>query len=125
MAAFKRKTADWPRERLAASRDLLGSIGRWRSLVFVSSRGEVVCLDTEGFYDGENDGPFDKEKVQEKDEADVVWSFDMMGALKVSQHNMCSCSVTCAGELLFVNTSNGVDEGHKVLPRLTRRASFA
>ena len=25
---------------------------------FVTNRGEVVCLDTEGFRDGENDGPF-------------------------------------------------------------------
>ncbi len=102
---------DWPHQGICSA-PLVDGDRLW----FVSSRGEVVCLDTEGFYDGENDGPFDKEKVQEKDEADVVWSFDMMGALKVSQHNMCSCSVTCAGELLFVNTSNGVDEGHKVLP---------
>ncbi len=102
---------DWPHQGICSA-PLIDGDRLW----FVSSRGEVVCLDTEGFYDGENDGPFDKEKVQEKDEADVVWSFDMMGALKVSQHNMCSCSVTCAGELLFVNTSNGVDEGHKVLP---------
>jgi outer membrane protein assembly factor BamB len=40
----------------------------------------------------------------------------MMTQLGVSQHNMCSCSVTSAGELLFVNTSNGVDEGHVNLP---------
>ncbi|MBM4090161.1 MAG: hypothetical protein FJ276_12180 [Planctomycetes bacterium] len=46
----------------------------------------------------------------DKDEADTVWKFDMMGKLGVSQHNMCSCSVTVLGDLLFVNTSNGVDE---------------
>jgi hypothetical protein len=40
----------------------------------------------------------------------------MMKQLGVSQHNMCSCSVTAAGDLLFVNTSNGVDEGHINLP---------
>ncbi len=40
----------------------------------------------------------------------------MMKELGVSQHNMCSCSVTAAGDLLFVNTSNGVDEGHVNLP---------
>ena len=85
-------------------------------LWYVTSRGEVKCLDTEGFYDGENDGPFTAEKVAEKDEADVVWVLDMMKQLGVSQHNMCSCSVTSAGDLLFVNTSNGVDEGHINLP---------
>lgn len=40
----------------------------------------------------------------------------MMKNLAVSQHNMASCSVTCAGDLLFVNTSNGVDEGHQNIP---------
>jgi len=46
----------------------------------------------------------------------VVWVLDMMKELGVSQHNMCSCSVTSAGDFLFVNTSNGVDEGHLNLP---------
>ena len=43
-------------------------------------------------------------------EADLVWSLDMMQELQVQQHNMCSCSVTSLGDMLFVNTSNGVDE---------------
>ena len=29
---------------------------------------------------------------------------------------MCSCSVTASGDVLFVNTSNGVDESHILLP---------
>jgi hypothetical protein len=40
----------------------------------------------------------------------------MMNELGVSQHNMCSCSVTAAGDILFVCTSNGVDESHINLP---------
>ncbi len=64
-------------------------------LWYVTSRGEVVCLDTEGFTDGENDGPVTDEPNENKDEADVVWRFNMMNKLAVSQHNMCSCSVTC------------------------------
>ena len=32
--------------------------------------------------------------ITDKDEADVIWDFDMMKELGVSQHNMCSCSVT-------------------------------
>jgi outer membrane protein assembly factor BamB len=85
-------------------------------LWYVNNRGEVVCLDTEGFWDGENDGPFtQEEQAGSKNEADVVWVFDMMKQLGVSQHNMSNCSVTCAGDMLFVNTSNGVDEGHLIL----------
>jgi outer membrane protein assembly factor BamB len=49
-----------------------------------------------------------------------VWAFDMMAGppvgLGTSQHNMCSCSVTSWGDILFVNTSNGVDEAHITIP---------
>jgi outer membrane protein assembly factor BamB len=102
---------DWPHQGICCSPYVDGERA-W----FVSSRGTVVCLDTEGFHDGENDGPVSDEKVQEKDEADVIWVVDMMNELKVSQHNMCSCSVTCFGDLLFVNTANGVDESHITIP---------
>ncbi len=78
----------------------------------VTNRNELMCLDIEGFADGENDGPFKSEANENKDEADIVWSVDFMSKYSVSQHNACSCSVTCAGDILFVCTSNGVDEGH-------------
>jgi outer membrane protein assembly factor BamB len=86
-------------------------------LWYVTNRGEVVCLDTEGFADGEDDGPLKQDELADKeDEADVVWVFDMMNQLGVSQHNMANCSVTCAGDMLFVSTSNGVDESHLRIP---------
>ena len=40
----------------------------------------------------------------------------MMKELGVSQHNMCSCSITGAGDVIFVCTSNGVDEEHNFIP---------
>ena len=102
---------DWPLQGICCAPLVEGD-----RLWYVTSRGEVKCLDTEGFRDGENDGPFTTEKFQSEDEADVVWVLDMMKELGVSQHNMCSCSVTSAGDFLFVNTGNGVDEGHLNLP---------
>jgi outer membrane protein assembly factor BamB len=39
-----------------------------------------------------------------------------MSELGVSQHNMASCSLTDAGDLLFVCTSNGVDVEHNYIP---------
>ncbi|MEI7782489.1 MAG: PQQ-binding-like beta-propeller repeat protein, partial [Planctomycetota bacterium] len=102
---------DWPLQGICCA-----PLAEGDRLWYVTSRGEVKCLDTEGFRDGENDGPFTAEKVSANDESDVVWVLDMMKQLGVSQHNMCSCSVTTAGDLLFVNTSNGVDEGHLNLP---------
>ncbi|MFN8710972.1 MAG: PQQ-binding-like beta-propeller repeat protein [Planctomyces sp.] len=102
---------DWPHQGICAAPYVDGE-----RLWLVTSRGEVVCMDTEGFHDGENDGPFTQEKFTEKDEADVIWSLNMMSELNVSQHNMCSCSLTCEGELLFVTTGNGVDESHITIP---------
>lgn len=102
---------DWP-DQGVCSAPLVDGERLW----YVTNRGEVVCLDTAGFHDNENDGPFNKEPNENKDEGDVIWKLDMMKQLGVSQHNMCSCSVTSAGNILFVNTSNGVDEGHVNLP---------
>ena len=191
---------DWPLQGICCAPLVEGD-----RLWFVSSRGEVICLDSEGYYDGEDDGDVQNElarlfdvrqgpnpetdtvapavarlksegmltpavlkafatvgvelpadvkasttdgkewafeakvadatrkfvlKIQgpklsafkvvtpdDKEEADVVWKYDMMKNLKVSQHNMCACSVTAFGDILFVNTSNGLDESHINLPQ--------
>lgn len=104
---------DWPLQGICCAPYVEG-----KRLWFVSSRGEVVCCDTEGFHDDNNDGPFKEEKVVSKEEADVIWTVNMMGPpMNISQHNMCSCSVATLGDILFVNTSNGLDESHINLPR--------
>lgn len=111
---------DWPLQGICCAPLVEGD-----RLWFVTSRGEVACLDTEGFYDDENDGPFKEEKSTDKDEADVIWYFNMMDKLRSSQHNMCSCSVTAVGDILFVNTSNGMDESHINLPQPEAPSFFA
>ena len=105
------RVQDWPLQGICCAPLVEGD-----RLWFVTSRGEVRCIDTEGFLDEENDGPVTSEEHTGPQEADVVWVYDMMKELKVSQHNMCSCSVTSAGDLLFVATSNGVDESHVNIP---------
>lgn len=102
---------DWPLQGICCSPLVEGD-----RLWFVTSRGEVRCLDTEGFQDNENDGPVQDEEYPGEKEADVVWVLDMMRELGVSQHNMCACSVTAVGDVLYVVTANGVDESHKNLP---------
>lgn len=102
---------DWPLQGICCSPAVDGN-----RVWYVTSRGEVVCCDAEGFRDGENDGPFKTEPNEDKYEADIIWRYDMMAALGVSQHNMCSCSVTFAGDVLFVHTANGVDESHINIP---------
>lgn len=98
---------DWPLQGIV-SVPLVDGDRLW----YVTNRGEVVCLDTEGFTDNQNDGPYKTEDVVADDEADVIWKFDMMSELGVRQHNMCTCSITCADDTLFVVTGNGVDESH-------------
>ncbi|HEY1786149.1 MAG TPA: PQQ-binding-like beta-propeller repeat protein [Pirellulales bacterium] len=189
---------DWPMQGVCATPLVEG-----KRLWYVTNRGEVVCLDTEGFHDGVDNGPVQNELgrlleyvknedptkdkvaplvkeleggkipdslradfakaglplpddaklaaakgggytitfagkkgpreaqlrmegpklvaykiigIEDTDEADVIWRLNMMKQLGTSQHNMASCSVTASGDMLFVNTSNGVDEGHINLP---------
>ena len=199
---------DWPLEGCCSSPLVEGN-----RLWYVTNRGEVRCLDTEGFYDGEDDGPvknmlgalvdiskspdpaldkvgpvvkeLDAGKVSDgmrklfaargfalpaevkvnvreagkkwdfkakvagndrevritlqgprlvaskvispadKDEADVVWIFDMMKELGISQHNMANCSITGAGDVLFICTSNGVDVEHNYIPMPQAPSFFA
>ena len=75
-----------------------------------------MCLDTNGFRDGKNDGPVQDELLEVPNEADVVWKYDMFGKLGVRPHNVANCSVTCADKVLLVATSNGVGEDHISIP---------
>lgn len=102
---------DWPQQGICSTVFCDGN-----RLWYNTSRGEVLCLDVEGFHDGVNNGPFKAEANTNKDEADIIWQYDMMGNLGISQHNMCSCSITCVGDRCFVITGNGVDEGHINIP---------
>lgn len=120
---------DWPLQGICSTALVEGE-----RLWFVTNRGEVRCLDTEGFYDDENDGSYQEEEalINEtgkpydlRQEADVVWVYDMMKEMGISQHNMCSCSITSAGDLLFVCTSNGVDVEHNYIPAAEAPSFFA
>ena len=54
--------------------------------------------------------------ANDKHEADVVWTFDMMKQLGVRQHNLSTCTITAWNDTIFVCTSNGVDESHHNIP---------
>ncbi len=90
---------DWPLQGVCCTPLVEG-----HRLWYVTNRGVLKCIDTE------------ERKAGTTDEPKEIWSLDMMKQLGVSQHNMASCSVTDAGDVLFLNTSNGVDEGHITLP---------
>ncbi len=105
------RAVDWPEQGICCA-PLVEGERMW----LVTNRGEVVCLDTLGFCDDQNDGPFQSEPSTARDEADAIWCFDMIRQLGIVQHNMCSCSVTAAGDLLLVCTGNGVDDAHEDIP---------
>ena len=79
-------------------------------LYYVSNRGELLSLDTEGFRDGVNDGPWQRETSTDESSADVVWSLDFRRQLGVVPHYMSASSPVISGDLLFVLTSNGADD---------------
>ncbi len=102
---------DWPQQGICSTPYVEGN-----RLYYISNRAEVVCVDTEGFMDGENDGPFMEETDTSEIDGDIIWSYDMIEELEVFPHNLATCSPIAAGDLLFVITSNGVDEGHIHIP---------
>ncbi len=102
---------DWPYQGVCSSAAVEGD-----RVYYVSSRGELVVLDTEGFRDGENDGPYKEEKLTGPENADIAWIYDMMAELGVSQHNMANSSPVIYGDLVFICTSNGQDESHVNVP---------
>ena len=79
----------------------------------VTNRCEVVCLDANGFRDGENDGPFRDEAAQTEIDADVIWKFDMFGELGVRPLHQSTSSITMVDGVLLLNTSNGPDESYQ------------
>ncbi len=105
------KANDWPEQGVCSSPAVEGN-----RLYYVTNRGELVCLDTEGFLDGKNDGPFLDEIHKGPADADIVWKLDMMKELGVLQHNMANSSPAIWENLLFVETSNGQDDNHEKVP---------
>jgi outer membrane protein assembly factor BamB len=102
---------DWPYQGVCSSPLVEGNI-----LYYVTNRAELVALDTKGFTDGKNDGPFTDEKLKGPKDADVLWKFDMMEEVGSQPHNMANASPVMYGDLIYVSTSNGQDESHVNIP---------
>ena len=115
------KVNDWENLGLLSSPTVEGN-----RVYLVTSRCEVICLDTEGMANG-NDGPFmdeaqyvagpgkPKATIGPKD-ADVIWRYDMMDELGVFPHNASNCSVLIVDDMVYVCTSNGQDWTHSNIP---------
>ena len=103
---------DWPDVGICSTPFIEGD-----RVWLVTNRCELVCLDIQGFYDDENDGPYTDEVDTEKQDADIVWILDMLNDLGVRPHNQATCSPAVYEDMVCVLTSNGVDEEtHEEIP---------
>jgi outer membrane protein assembly factor BamB/HEAT repeat protein len=85
-------------------------------LYYVTAECQLRCLDTQGFRDDENTGPYREEVFQDDAAADIVWELDMCARLGVFPHEANNSEVLPVGDLLMVSTSNGQNEGHTLVP---------
>ena len=102
---------DWPFQGVCSSPLIDGGL-----VYYVTNRCEVMCLDSQGFRDGKNDGPYKDEKFTSQTDADIIWKYDMMEEVGSQPHNMSNCSPVVYGDLLYICTSNGQDESHVNIP---------
>lgn len=102
---------DWPEQGICSTVAAEGE-----RIYYLSNRCQLVCADTEGFRDGENDGPYQDETLTEEINEDIVWVYDLMDELGVFPHNLATSSPLLVGDLIYLVTGNGVDEGHLFVP---------
>lgn len=108
---------DWPMISICSPPTVEGN-----RVYVMTNRSEVLCLDLNGQADG-NDGPFQGEnwfmaptgertyEITTKD-ADIIWSYDMKLELGMSPHDSPHASILLDGDILYINTCNGVDYQH-------------
>ena len=105
------KLHDWPLQGVCSTPAIEGD-----RLYYISNRAQMVALDTEGFRDGENDGPFQDEAETSDIDGDIVWIYDLIGELDVFPHNLAAGSPLLVGDLVYASTGTGVDEAHISVP---------
>jgi outer membrane protein assembly factor BamB len=99
------KVNDWPLQGICSTPAVDGD-----DLYYVSNRAELVCARTAGLAGGPGAAPATAAA------ADFVWKLDMIGQLGVYPHNQAASSPLVIGDLVYVITGNGVDEGHVNIP---------
>ncbi len=114
---------DWPKGGICSSATVEGE-----RVYVVGNRAEIFCLDINGQHDG-NDGPFKDEgammvlpgndpvEVSSLD-ADIIWTLDMKTEpVNMYPHDSAHSSILIDGDLLYLNTGNGVDNTHRKIRR--------
>ncbi|HXO40691.1 MAG TPA: PQQ-binding-like beta-propeller repeat protein [Thermoanaerobaculia bacterium] len=112
------KVNDWPLQGICSTPAVDGD-----SLYYVSNRAELVCARTAGREAGASGGPGPAASAGSPGAApggasgaDFAWKLDMIGQLGIYPHNQAASSPLVIGDLVYVITGNGVDEGHVNIP---------
>jgi outer membrane protein assembly factor BamB len=101
---------DWPMEGICSSAVVEGD-----KAYYVTNRCEVVCASLDGYQQGKTEPTHPK--YTGPTDAGLFWRLDMIKELNVFPHNLAVCSPLIVGDILYVITSNGVDEGHINIPQ--------
>ncbi len=114
------KVSDWEFLGMCNTGQIVGD-----RVYLATNRCAVVCLDLNGLKNG-NDGMKDEVKYFSDKEnpltaagdqdADVIWTFDMIEECGVFPHNITSSAVLVQDGKVIVNTSNGQDWTHTNIP---------
>jgi len=115
---------DWPKAGMCSSPTVEGD-----RAYTLTNRGELVCLDMKGLADG-NQGPYQDEArhmtprgaeaiTSGTTDADILWLTDLVShpQIGIHPHDQIFGSVLLDGDLLYVNSCNGVDNTHRVIRR--------
>jgi outer membrane protein assembly factor BamB len=111
---------DWPQVGMASAPTVEGD-----RVYTLTNRGEVVCLSLKGMSDG-NEGPFKDEAkhmtprgaallTPGTTDADIIWICDLVKQAGIHTHDQVEGSILIDGDLLYVNSCNGVDNTHRVI----------
>jgi outer membrane protein assembly factor BamB len=103
--------SDWPEIGICSTPCVVGN-----RVYYISNRGELVCLDAEGFRDNKNDGPVTDERFYEQTDADFIWTLDMVKELGVVPHHASASPPLVVDDLVYVVTGNGIDVDHEKVP---------
>ena len=102
---------DWPLQGICSVPEVKDD-----RVYVVTNRCELMCLDAKGFTDGKNDGEYQDEVDSGETDADIIWSLDMIEELGVFPHNLATSSPVIYDDMIYILTSNGVDEAHLQVP---------
>jgi outer membrane protein assembly factor BamB len=115
---------DWPKSGISSPVTVEGE-----RVYVVSNRGEVMALDARGLSNG-NDGPYRDEGLHMTLkgtnappqplrpgalDADILWLVDLTSEAGIWSHDAAHSSILIHGDHLYVNTSTGVDNTHRVI----------